>query len=381
MDDGYSVNPRPIGAKLFAPEKTINGTINRIHVEIKGANSCVTYFHDDEITKITLDEDMAGRISRGFFAVFLERELPKFGVYSGSHNFKNNRHLPANIPSRWEVVYMPTVKGSSLLLQSREFSKRNLAELGFLPDQIGTINPWLQRERKGGLIVVAGGAGAGKTITIDALAAELEKNYRGGAVVAEVFDVMEIDSETRILIDRNDFRANGADQSGDSEKWIGNLFSALNLLTAHVLIYHDLRTAQELDALIKIAQSGTIVLAEFHADNAEKTLERLIHLAKSSDLLASALKLIIAQTIVERKEKGQEMLAEVLPISYLSETHLRRTANAPKLVQLIKDKENFKDFAAVFSEKESAGSEFDDAEKQNVLRHSKPPGKSLAEAE
>ena len=353
--------------QLFQTGSDLNlSAATQIQLDIKDKTAELRYFTKESTQTIEIEPNDGLEIIRSFFTVVLNRNARLKEAFTGYQDLSAvEAAIPPEFAHDWHIAYLPTRYGGTLLLRRSFFERRKSDALGFLPEQTAQIARVIHR-RKGGLVIVAGETGSGKTTTLDALVCDLESKLSDGGMTANASEHLEIDNDRRLQFDLRQLSTqfNQPDRAGDRNK--SSFFVGLERFGLDALIWSELRHDWELENLIRLAMSGVLVFAEFYAPNAEKALERLLALSSSSDLLATTLKMIIAQKIVT-SDTGPTLLAEVLPISGFSDTHLRRTANAAKLVQLIADKEGFKTFAGVLKEKEAAGKVFDPEVKAELV--------------
>ncbi|AXW88737.1 type II secretion system protein GspE [Lonsdalea britannica] len=138
-----------------------------------------------------------------------------------------------------------------------------------------------------GLILVTGPTGSGKTFTLYSAIRWLNTT---SCNICSVEDPVEIPLE-------------GINQTAVSTKSrldFGRVLRALLRQDPDVIMIGEIRDAETADIAVKAAQTGHLVLSTLHTNSASETITRIRHLGVPGYLLASALKLIIAQRLVRR---------------------------------------------------------------------------------
>lgn len=165
------------------------------------------------------------------------------------------------------------------------------AELEFMSDAL---------KDTGGLVLVAGATGSGKTTTISSIVSSRLSKYGGYAIAVE--DPPEFPLEG--------FHGQGYCESMDASDrgYTSTLVDALRCFPSGnpaMLLYGEVREAQAASELLRVGIDGHLVFSTVHAKDIETSLMRLISLAEKDGetdpygLLASSLKIIAHQRIVQ----------------------------------------------------------------------------------
>ncbi|RAT13724.1 type II secretion system protein GspE [Lonsdalea populi] len=138
-----------------------------------------------------------------------------------------------------------------------------------------------------GMILVTGPTGSGKTFTLYSAIRWLNSTSRN---ICSVEDPVEIPLE-------------GINQTAVNAKSrldFSRVLRALLRQDPDVIMIGEIRDSETADIAVKAAQTGHLVLSTLHTNSASETITRLRHLGVPGYLLASALKLIIAQRLVRK---------------------------------------------------------------------------------
>ncbi|SQI42461.1 Type II traffic warden ATPase [Leminorella richardii] len=205
-----------------------------------------------------------------------ERRLPQDGQMI-FHDDRQRRSL--------RVSTLPVSGGEKVVLRVMPTGTdiHSIASIGMSDDEQRRYRETLSLPQ--GMILVTGPTGSGKTITLYSGLGYLNDAFRN---LCSVEDPIEIP-----LSGINQTQVNGK---------IGLTFNtALRAFLRQdpdVLMVGEIRDQETASTAIEAAQTGHLVLATLHTNGAAETLVRLGQMGIASYLLASSLKLIIAQRLV-----------------------------------------------------------------------------------
>jgi twitching motility protein PilT len=190
---------------------------------------------------------------------------------------------------------------------------RRIPELPQKLDKLGFIPQFLPHLREfgkhGGLILLCGATGQGKTTTASSLLLDYLETYGGVAFTIE--DPVEYNLEGRR-------GANGycyQSEVTDENQWGEMLKRSLRWHPRYIVV-GEVRTPDAANQLLRAATSGHTVLTTMHAGSMEEALEGLLQLAeqaigdRAALLLASSLTAVIHQTLTSLGLYAQFMAAE-----------------------------------------------------------------------
>jgi len=163
---------------------------------------------------------------------------------------------------------------------------------------------------QGGLILVTGPAGSGKTTTINALVDHINEN-RAAHIITIEDPVEYLHTDKQSIISQREV---GTDTHDVADAVRRVLRQGPDVLVVSVL--NDLET---IEAVLAAASTGHLVLAIMPTQNAAETVNRIIDFyppyqqKQARHLLASSLRAVISQRLLERADgKGRTAAVEVL---------------------------------------------------------------------
>ena len=183
------------------------------------------------------------------------------------------------------VSSVPCADGEKLVI-------RLLDRYGAKPDlgRLGMFAPMLERYRAAarapwGCIVVAGPTGSGKTTTLYASLSELDVAARNVCSVEDPIE-MRLAGVTQVQVNPR------------TGLTFPVVLRALMRQDPNVIMVGEMRDRETAAVAISAALAGQTVFTTLHANDAPRTIERLIELGTPRQALASALTAIVAQRLV-----------------------------------------------------------------------------------
>ena len=189
------------------------------------------------------------------------------------------------------ISTMPTIYGEKLTL--RLLSKEQngllskLSDLGMSEQHINLFQNALNSPH--GIILLSGPTGSGKTTTLYAALRYLRQNENRHLVSIEDPVEVPVDGVTQIPVDSDKDRLSFA--------------KALRGVLRHdpdVIMVGEIRDSETANIAVKAALTGHLVIATLHANTAIGVISRMADLGVSPYLLASTLRLTIAQRLVRQ---------------------------------------------------------------------------------
>lgn len=211
------------------------------------------------------------------------------------------------------INFSPTIRGEKVVIRLLDANQHllQLSELGLFDDQKKILKDHLNKAQ--GLILVTGPTGSGKTQTLYTAI-----NY-----------LNRITTNISTIEDPVEIKLQGVNQIAIDES-IGLTFAtALRSLLRQdpdVIMIGEIRDQETAELAIRAAQTGHLVLATLHTQDAIEAVPRLENLGISRFNIASTLKLVIAQrlirTLTNHQLKDRSGIFELLPITSSLQHHI-----------------------------------------------------------
>ncbi len=186
------------------------------------------------------------------------------------------------------MATLPVRHGERITLRLLEVGGRRLSmdDLGMSAADRALFDKVLRRPF--GLVLLTGPTGSGKTTTLYAAINELLKDSALNVITVEDPIEYEIPGVAQAEVD-------AADKV--------NFAKALKSILRHdpdVVMIGEIRDADSLDAAVKAALTGHLVLSTLHANGAKATITRLTDMGLDPNLVPATLRLSVAQRLVRR---------------------------------------------------------------------------------
>lgn len=207
-----------------------------------------------------------------------EKRRPQDGKFS----FKvENRNIDVR------VSILPTLHNEKVVLRilDRESILFDLESLGFSKEDLSKFRRKIHSPS--GLVLVTGPTGSGKTTTLYSTLDELNKP--------------EVNITT--IEDPIEYNLSGINQSHMRPEIDFTFASALRSILRQdpdIIMLGEIRDLETAEIAIRAALTGHLVFSTLHTNNAVSTLVRLINMGVEKFLVASSVKMIIAQRLVRK---------------------------------------------------------------------------------
>ena len=214
-----------------------------------------------------------------------ERRAPQDGGFTWRFAGVGSRNAS---PMDVRMATLPVRYGERVTLRLLETGGHRLTldELGMSAADREVFERVLKRPH--GLLLLTGPTGSGKTTTLYAAIQELLKGEPRNILTVE--DPIEYDIP-------------GVSQAEIDSADKVNFAKALKSLLRHdpdVVMIGEIRDSVSLDAAIKAALTGHLVLSTLHTNDAKSTVTRLVDMGLDPKLVPSVLRLAVAQRLVRR---------------------------------------------------------------------------------
>jgi twitching motility protein PilT len=185
---------------------------------------------------------------------------------------------------------------------------------------------------RGGLVLVTGPTGSGKTTTQAALIDFINQNFAKHVVTIEEPIEFVHDSKRSIITQR--------EVPGDSISFAAGLKASLREDTDIVLI-GEMRDLETISLALTAAETGLLVIGTLHTNNARKTVDRMIDAfpadrqAQARTMLANSLRGVVAQLLLKRSDRPGRIAVNEILISNAAVAAIIREGATQKLQDVI----------------------------------------------
>ncbi len=186
------------------------------------------------------------------------------------------------------MATLPVRHGERITLRLLETGGKRLTldDLGMAARDRAIMDKVIRRPY--GLVLLTGPTGSGKTTTLYAAINELLKG--------EPLNILTVE-------DPIEYEMPGVSQAEVDSSDKVNFAKALKSLLRHdpdVVMIGEIRDSDSLDAAVKSALTGHLVLSTLHTNDAKSTVTRLVDMGLDPNLVTATLRLAVAQRLVRR---------------------------------------------------------------------------------
>ncbi|HQA99122.1 MAG TPA: type IV pilus twitching motility protein PilT [Candidatus Dojkabacteria bacterium] len=197
------------------------------------------------------------------------------------------------------------------------YTMKNLAAaFRLIPTRVKTIEELLLPQvyhqitkLKQGLVLVTGPTGHGKSTTLAAMLEDINRNRFDHIITIE--DPIEYIFEgKKALIDQREM-------NDDTNSWAVALRSAMRQ-DPDVILVGEMRDYETIAAAITLAETGHLVFATLHTNNAAQTVDRVIDVFPENQQpqvrlqLSNILQVVIAQRLIPLDQGGRRAVSEIM---------------------------------------------------------------------
>ena len=167
-------------------------------------------------------------------------------------------------------------------------------------------------DTRSGLILVTGPAGSGKSTTLACLVDRINST-RGGHIVTVEDPIEFLHSHKKSIVSQREV-------PGDAPTFVRALRGALRQ-APDVIMLGEMRDLETIRTAITAAETGHLVLSSLHTIGAAKTVDRMIDTfpaeqqAQIRVQLAMALRAVVSQRLVPKKNGGQVAVFELMLVN------------------------------------------------------------------
>jgi twitching motility protein PilT len=213
------------------------------------------------------------------------------------------------------------------------------AAFRLIPTKISTLEelgvPVIIKEfayLRGGLVLVTGPTGSGKTTTQAALIDFINQNFSKHVVTIEEPIEFVHDNKCSIITQR--------EVPGDSTTFAAGLKAALREDTDIILI-GEMRDLETISLALTAAETGLLVIGTLHTNNARKTVDRMVDAfpadrqAQARAMLANSLRGVVAQLLLKRSDRPGRIAVNEILIANAAVAAIIREGATQKLTDVI----------------------------------------------
>src|ERR1700745_2392107 len=213
------------------------------------------------------------------------------------------------------------------------------ATFRLIPTKIATLEelgiPLIVKEfanLRGGLVLVTGPTGSGKTTTQAALIDFINQNFAKHVVTIEEPIEFVHDNKRGIITQR--------EVPTDSASFAAGLKASLRQDTDIVLV-GEMRDLETISLALTAAETGLLVFGTLHTNNARKTIDRMVDVfpadrqAQARAMLANSLRGVVAQLLLKRVDRPGRIAVNEILIANAAVAAIIREAATQKLQDVI----------------------------------------------
>lgn len=185
------------------------------------------------------------------------------------------------------ISTLPTIYGEKVVLRILDKSRipLDLAKLGFLPQELEKIRKGITASY--GLILLTGPTGSGKSTTLYAALSELN---------SPALNILTVE-------DPVEYRMEGINQvqvKPEIGLTFANTLRCFLRQDPDIILVGEVRDLETAEICIRSALTGHLVLSTLHTNDSPSTITRLIDIGIPNYLVASSLRLIVAQRLIRK---------------------------------------------------------------------------------
>src|SRR5881398_866482 len=220
--------------------------------------------------------------------------------------------------SRFRTNYFKQSEGYAAAFRLIPTKISTLEELG-IPAVVKNF-----ADLRGGLVLVTGPTGSGKTTTQAALVDFINENFARHVVTVEEPIEFVHENKRSVITQR--------EVPGDSESFPVGLKAALRE-DADIVLVGEMRDLETIQLALTAAETGLLVFGTLHTNNARKTVDRMIDVFPSDQqaqvrtMLASSLRGVVAQLLLKKADGGGRLaINEILVVNSAASSIIREGA-------------------------------------------------------
>ncbi len=213
------------------------------------------------------------------------------------------------------------------------------ATFRLIPTKIATLEelgiPLVVKELvnvRGGLVLITGPTGSGKTTTQAALIDHINQNFAKHVVtIEEPIEFVHNNKESTIT---------QREVPGDSSSFAAGLKAALRE-DADIVLVGEMRDLETVSLALTAAETGLLVFGTLHTNNARKTVDRMVDVfpadrqPQARTMLANSLRGVVAQLLLKRADRPGRIAVNEILIATAAVAAIIREGATQKLQDVI----------------------------------------------
>src|ERR1041384_3212890 len=228
--------------------------------------------------------------------------------------------------SRFRCNYLKQTRGYGAVFRLIPTKIASLEELGI---------PLVAKEfahLRGGLVLVTGPTGSGKSTTLAALIDYINNSFSRHIVTIEEPIEFVHDNKRCIITQR--------EVPGDSESFPVALKAALRE-DADIVLVGEMRDLETVSLALTAAETGLLVFGTLHTNNARKTVDRMVDVfpadrqPQARAMLANSLRGVVAQLLLKRADRAGRIAVNEILIANAAVAAIIREGATQKLQDVI----------------------------------------------
>jgi len=272
-----------------------------IHLEPRERSYFLRIRMDGNLLDVTeLDQDLGQRLT-ALVKVLCELDTTQKHIVQEGHfasiapqpaSSKPAAPLPPGAPPPsttrrvdYRVSFVPSLHGQKMVIRIFDMANapQTLEELHLPASVHARLSTELGRE--GGLILVCGPTGSGKTTTLYALLRSCSRSFRNIITIEDPVEI-QLESTTQLPVD---------DSAG---KTFAALLRSVLRQDPDIIMVGEIRDPETAKIALQAAMTGHLVLSTIHTRDTPGTIFRLLDLGTDAYMVSQGLQLVLAQRLV-----------------------------------------------------------------------------------
>jgi len=228
--------------------------------------------------------------------------------------------------SRFRCNYLKQANGYGAVFRLIPTRIATLEELGIplVVKEFGRL--------RGGLVLVTGPTGSGKSTTLAALIDYMNENFSRHIVTIEEPIEFVHDNKRSIITQR--------EVPADSRSFPEALKAALRE-DADIVLVGEMRDLETISLALTAAETGLLVFGTLHTNNARKTVDRMVDVfpasrqAQARAMLANSLRSVLAQLLLKKADGSGRVAVNEILIANAAVSAIIREGTTQKLQDVI----------------------------------------------